>query len=35
MVPIGRPVRQLTKLRRNAVEDFVTVDRYDGPPLRP
>ncbi len=34
MVPIGRPVRQLTRLRRRAVEDFVTVDRFDGPPLR-
>ena len=34
MVPLGRPVKQLTKLRRRAVEEFVTVDRYDGPPLR-
>jgi len=34
MVPIGRPVRQLTRLRRNAVEEFVTVDRFDGLPLR-
>ena len=30
VVPIGRPVKQLTKLRRRAVEDFVTHERYDG-----
>ena len=33
LLPLGRPSRQLTKLRRRAVEDFVTVDRYDGQPL--
>ncbi len=33
MVPLGRPVRQLTKLRRRRVEQFTTIDRYDGPPL--
>jgi nitroreductase len=31
VVPMGRPVRQLTKLRRQPVEDFVTRDRFDGP----
>ncbi|MXP22747.1 nitroreductase [Gordonia sp. HNM0687] len=31
VVPIGKPVKQLTKLRRQPVEDFVTIDRYDGP----
>lgn len=31
MLPIGVPVKQLTKLRRAAVEDFVTVDSFDGP----
>ncbi len=31
MMPIGHPVKQLTKLTRRPVEDFVTVDRYDGP----
>lgn len=31
MVPLGRPARQLTKLTRRPVEDFATVDRYDGP----
>ena len=33
LVPLGRPVRQLTRLRRRAVEEFVTVDRFDGLPL--
>jgi len=33
LIPLGRPVRQLTKLRRNAVETFTTVDAYDGPAL--
>lgn len=31
MVPIGHPVKQLTKLKRLAVEEFTTVDRFDGP----
>ena len=34
MVPIGRPVKQLTKLTRRPVESFATIDRYDGEPLR-
>lgn len=34
VIPLGRPVKQLTKLRRAAVEDFVTVGTFDGPPLR-
>lgn len=33
MVPLGRPVRQLTRLRRGPVESFATVDRFDGPAL--
>jgi nitroreductase len=33
MVPLGQPVTTLTKLRRNPVESFATLDRYDGPPL--
>lgn len=33
MLPIGVPVKQLTKLRRNPVEDFVTIDRFDGEPF--
>ncbi len=31
MLPLGVPVKQLTKLRRKPVEDFVTIDRFDGP----
>ncbi len=30
MLPIGVPFKQLTKLRRRPVEDFVTIDRFDG-----
>jgi nitroreductase len=33
VLALGRPVRQPRKLRRNPVEDFVTVDRVDGPPF--
>jgi nitroreductase len=33
LVPLGRPVKQLTKLRRRAVAEFATTDRLDGPPL--
>ncbi|MCF8603945.1 nitroreductase family protein [Gordonia sp. HY442] len=33
VLPLGRPVRQLTRLRRNAVEEFVTRDAYDGAPF--
>ena len=31
MLPIGVPVKQLTKLRRKQVEEFVTIDSFDGP----
>jgi nitroreductase len=31
MVPLGRPVKQLSKLTRRPVEAFTTVDRFDGP----
>ena len=30
MVPIGKPVRQLTRLARKPVEAFATVDGFDG-----
>lgn len=30
MLPIGVPVKQLTKLRRRPVEDFTTIDSFDG-----
>jgi nitroreductase len=33
LLPLGVPVRQLTRLKRLPVEDFTTVDRFDGPPL--
>lgn len=35
LVPLGRPVHQLRKLRRRRVEEFTTFDRLDGPPLTP
>ncbi|CAM4278475.1 nitroreductase A [Mycobacterium basiliense] len=31
IVPLGKPVRQLTTLRRRPVADFVTRGRFDGP----
>ena len=31
MLPIGHPVREVTRLRRLPVESFTTVDRRDGP----
>ena len=33
MAVLGHPVKQVTRLRRGAVEDFTTVDRFDGPPF--
>jgi nitroreductase len=30
MIPLGKPVKQLTKLSRKPVEDFATIERYDG-----
>jgi nitroreductase len=34
MLPLGRPVKQLTKLSRKPVEAFATIDAADGAPLR-
>lgn len=31
LIALGHPVKQLTKLKRAAVEDFTVVDRFDGP----
>jgi nitroreductase len=31
IVPLGKPVRQLTRLRRRPIPEFVTRDRFDGP----
>ncbi len=33
VIALGHPVRQPRRLRRSTVEEFTTVDRYDGPPL--
>lgn len=33
VVPLGKPTKEITKLRRSAVEEFVTRDRFDGPSL--
>ena len=30
MLPIGKPVKQLTRLRRNPVASFTTIDAFDG-----
>src|SRR5258708_4788322 len=35
LVPLGRPTRQLTKLRRSTVEETVSHQRFDGTPLTP
>lgn len=34
MLPLGRPVKQLTKLSRKPVEAFTTIDAAEGEPLR-
>jgi nitroreductase len=34
MLPIGKPIRTVTKLRRQPVESFATVDTFDGSPFR-
>jgi nitroreductase len=33
VIPLGRPVRQVTWLKRVPVADFVVVERFDGAPL--
>jgi nitroreductase len=33
LVPLGKPVRRVTKLRRRPVPDFVTRERFDGSPF--
>jgi nitroreductase len=33
MLPLGKPVREITKLRRAEVEAFTTVEQFDGPPF--
>jgi nitroreductase len=34
LLPIGRPVKQLTKLKRKRVEEFASLDGFTGTPLR-
>ena len=33
VLTLGHPVRQVSTLRRGPVEEFATIDRYDGRPL--
>jgi nitroreductase len=33
LLALGRPIHQPTRLRRNPVESFATIDHVDGPPL--
>jgi nitroreductase len=33
VMPLGKPVKQLTKLRRKSVEEFAMLERWGGPPL--
>jgi nitroreductase len=33
VIPLGKPVKQLRRLRRKAVEEFVTRERWDGEPF--
>jgi nitroreductase len=33
VIPLGHPVKRVTKLRRRPVSEFATLERYDGPPL--
>lgn len=35
IMPLGRPVRQLTRLKRKAVPEFTMLERWGGPPLTP
>jgi nitroreductase len=35
VVPLGRPVKQLTRLARAAVEDFTHLEHWGGGPLQP
>jgi nitroreductase len=33
IMPLGRPARQLTRLKRKGVPEFATLERWNGPPL--
>ena len=34
MIPLGKPIKQLTKLRRQSVGHFAVLERADGPALK-
>jgi nitroreductase len=34
MIPLGKPCKQLTRLKRKPVAEFTTLERFDGPPLQ-
>jgi len=33
LIPLGRPVKQLTRLSRRSVDSFAMLERWEGPPL--
>ncbi|MDG1911009.1 MAG: nitroreductase family protein, partial [Pseudomonadales bacterium] len=33
MIPLGKPVKQLTKLKRKPVDDFAVLEHWSGEPL--
>jgi len=33
MIPLGKPVKQLTKLKRKPVDDFAVLEKWNGPSL--
>ena len=35
MIPMGKPVKQLTKLKRKPVDDFAVLEQWNGPRLAP
>jgi nitroreductase len=35
LVALGKPTKEITRLRRAAVDEFTTVDRFEGQPFRP
>jgi nitroreductase len=34
LLPLGKPTRQVSRLRRRPVEDFSTLDQFDGAPFQ-
>jgi hypothetical protein len=33
-MPLGRPVKRITRLKRKPVEEFAMLERWGGAPLR-